>query len=424
MKKTWLLIALILITALLQVSQVSTTQAQDSATNNGNVSIYSPSNKTYASSESIRIYAIFSFSHGPSNAYSANYTIDDGPPNKINKESIRTEFWSVNHEAHGALYAEKHLPTLQEGQHKLFIYMNIEYPTGTGSYSVSGQKTVYFTVSTTKTQDNVTHEGARIDSPCNRTYAPNEVIIIKASASSFAGLGVTYEGKYSIDGKGPYPLHAESHQVHSWDLFYGAIIATGKLSPLSEGQHRLTVYLKAYTDYPKGPRMSGEATVYFTVGEDQDPPNITLDTLDGAVFNQTTVPLNFSINEPTSWIGYILDNGTKTTITANTNLTVTPGNHNITVYAKDTAGNMGQSKVAYFNVQTPTPLQTLNPAWLAAAAALTALCVATGLIFYLRRKSHLEKRNASTSPMNFSSPASICPVSASKSAKSGFLTIA
>ena len=212
-----------------------------------------------------------------------------------------------------------------------------------------------------KAQNNPTYgNGVTIYSPCNRTYDPKEAIIVNASSGTLGGANVIISGAYTIDDGPVQILHTESRQMYSWDpFFHHSLIGIGKLPNLSEGQHKLTVYLKSDIEYTatKEPFANGEATVYFTVGSDRDPPRVTLDDLNGAVFNQTTVPLNFSINEPTSWIGYRLDNGTQTTITTNTNLTITPGNHNIIVYANDTSGNMGQSKVAYFTIQPDDAFQ-------------------------------------------------------------------
>lgn len=72
------------------------------------------------------------------------------------------------------------------------------------------------------------------------------------------------------------------------------------------------------------------------------------------------VALNFTIDEPTSWIGYSLDGEANETITGNTTLTdLSYGLHNVTVYANDTAGNMGSSDTIHFTVTYLTDL-TIN----------------------------------------------------------------
>ena len=71
----------------------------------------------------------------------------------------------------------------------------------------------------------------------------------------------------------------------------------------------------------------------------------------------TNYPLKFTINKPTTEIFYNLDNLFNNTIPANYTLTGLPtGSHNITVYAKDSAGNVGVSETAYFNIKDPFPI--------------------------------------------------------------------
>ena len=63
------------------------------------------------------------------------------------------------------------------------------------------------------------------------------------------------------------------------------------------------------------------------------------------------IPLTFTVNETTSWIGYSLDGQANVTITGNTNLAgLSLGPHSVVVYANDTAGNMGSSETVHFEV--------------------------------------------------------------------------
>lgn len=58
-------------------------------------------------------------------------------------------------------------------------------------------------------------------------------------------------------------------------------------------------------------------------------------------YYKSHVPLNYTVTEPTSWIGYSLDNEPNVTITGNTTLIgLTDGSHDITLFANDTLGNM------------------------------------------------------------------------------------
>ena len=224
------------------------------------------------------------------------------------------------------------LPALSDGVHKIIVY--IDGWAGFPSKAIQTQKTVINVGINTATpvQDNYTHgNGATIYSPCNRTYPPNKAISISASSPTLGGSNIIYSATYILDDGPMRELNTESRQVHSWDPFFGALTASGTLPPLPEGKHKLTVYMKTYIQTTANPTMSGEATVYFSVG-DTEPPHITLNGINNATFNQTSIPLTFNTNEVTSWVSYCLDNGTQTTITRNTTLTVTLGqsyNHNV-----------------------------------------------------------------------------------------------
>ena len=73
-----------------------------------------------------------------------------------------------------------------------------------------------------------------------------------------------------------------------------------------------------------------------------------------SVDNQTGelfVPLEFSLSEPVSWIGYSLDGQSNVTISGNTTLTeLAYGLHSIVVYATDYSGNLGYSETINFSV--------------------------------------------------------------------------
>jgi len=94
-----------------------------------------------------------------------------------------------------------------------------------------------------------------------------------------------------------------------------------------------------------------------TVGHpDITPPIISILSPENKTYTINTVPLTFTVSEATSWIGYSLDGQMNVTTTGNTTIVSLPdGTHTITVYANDTAGNMGASSTVYFTVDTTPP---------------------------------------------------------------------
>jgi len=87
---------------------------------------------------------------------------------------------------------------------------------------------------------------------------------------------------------------------------------------------------------------------------DINSPTITIISPKNTTYYNTSIPLAFTINEPTSWCSYSLDGKANVTLAGCTNTTLTGlpnGLHNIIVYANDTFGNMGISNKVYFTVR-------------------------------------------------------------------------
>jgi hypothetical protein len=78
-------------------------------------------------------------------------------------------------------------------------------------------------------------------------------------------------------------------------------------------------------------------------------PVIVITSPTNNTYNKLKVPLNFTINEPVSWIGYSLDSTKNKTIKGNTTLNdLKDGAHNIIVYANNTAGMSASNKVYFY----------------------------------------------------------------------------
>jgi hypothetical protein len=110
---------------------------------------------------------------------------------------------------------------------------------------------------------------------------------------------------------------------------------------------------------------------------------------------QFTLPLDFSIDGTTSWIGYSVDNQTRVTIHGNSTLSnLEVGSHNITLFASDIFGNMGISNTTYFSIgeQVAAPTTRPFPASLFFVSSVGIVAVVSGLLVYLKK----HQRNKST----------------------------
>jgi hypothetical protein len=105
--------------------------------------------------------------------------------------------------------------------------------------------------------------------------------------------------------------------------------------------------------------MGRSVAVCFTINS--LPPNIEVFSPENKTYAADSVSLSFIVDEPTSWIGYSLDGQTNVTITGNVTIYGLPeGAHTAKLYAKETAGNMGASKVIHFTIGA-SPMDTKPP---------------------------------------------------------------
>ena len=230
--------------------------------------------------------------------------------------------------------------------------------------------------------------GIGITSPVNVTYSDG-LLSLKVLMVSLVARNSEVSVTYSLVGKAnvTVPLVIEGHDRS----FHATITGSVALPALSEGSHSVTVYSKYAlynfsamgVYYPKYV-VWDHNTVYFTIDYGISPVIFNL-YLENKTYNENSLPLNFTTDEPTSWIGYCLDNQANATITGNLTLTgLTDGSHSILIYANDTAGNMGASETIFFNIMQDS---TSFPTVLVAASVASVAVVGVGLLIYFKKRS-------------------------------------
>jgi len=80
---------------------------------------------------------------------------------------------------------------------------------------------------------------------------------------------------------------------------------------------------------------------------DSKPPIVTIFSPQIRIYDTAVIDLNFSIDEPTTDIWYVLNKGSSVTISENTTITAINGSNNLTLYATDLAGNTGSDEVTF-----------------------------------------------------------------------------
>jgi hypothetical protein len=125
---------------------------------------------------------------------------------------------------------------------------------------------------------------------------------------------------------------------------------------------------------------------YTPFGYGNIKPVISVVSPENKMYNQSSVPLTFTVDKPVSWMQYSLDGQDNVTVTESTTLTDLPnGLHNITIYAKYTEGSIGASENIAFTINKPEPF----PTTLVAASIAAVAVVGVGLLVYFKKR----KRN-------------------------------
>ncbi|HEX7482914.1 MAG TPA: hypothetical protein VF350_05565, partial [Candidatus Bathyarchaeia archaeon] len=214
--------------------------------------------------------------------------------------------------------------------------------------------------------------------PDNTTYTSRNITLnISFSTKLFSPIHLS--ATYSLDGTPNINVPLVSSPSMIWNK--NRVIGSVNLPELSDGSHKLSVYVEAR--WGTGSSYWDSEIVYFTV-QTTTPKIKTLSPIN-QTYTETNVPFMFTVNKA-NWIGYSLDGQENNTISGNFTLNGLPnGLHNVTVYANDTYGNMGASETISFTVAVAEPESF--PVVLGIAVSFTVALVVVGLFVYYKRKS-------------------------------------
>jgi hypothetical protein len=138
-----------------------------------------------------------------------------------------------------------------------------------------------------------------------------------------------------------------------------------------------------YTTYYVRYKTISSSTANFTI--DTTAPNILSVSMENKTYDKASIPFVLVTNEPVSQVLYSLDGLDNVAISGNSTLTdLSAGNHTVTVYARDLAGNFGASETLTFTVAEPESFPSVPV--VAVSALSIAAVTAAGLIFTRRRR--------------------------------------
>jgi hypothetical protein len=163
------------------------------------------------------------------------------------------------------------------------------------------------------------------------------------------------------------------------------------LTEIPEGEHHVTFHAieggEYYASLFAYYRFSANTSSVLIFTVDTTPPVISVSTMENRTHEVSDVALSFTVNEPVSLIFYSLDGQDNVTIAGNTTLTNVPyGDHNVTVYAIDNAGNTGASETIPFTIAEPPESFPVVPVTTASIASVGIISV--GLLVYFKKRKH------------------------------------
>jgi hypothetical protein len=171
---------------------------------------------------------------------------------------------------------------------------------------------------------------------------------------------------YSLDGGSNITLDITTYEGGT------SISGTGTLVNLTDGYHTM----EAYSTDTQGRILSDSIT--FRV--DATAPKISNLSVNNTDSGERI--LSFSVDSEASWVGYSLDNQANVTVAGDVVLgDLSFGSHNVTVYAEDSAGNMGASETLFFTIEP-------FPTTLIIATVITIAVVGIVLLLYFKKRKH------------------------------------
>ena len=297
----------------------------------------------------------------------------------INEEYITGD--TLENYTETTLRGQVELPYLSHGPHSIRVFSGGFLSNGTiyPAYMAieSFSKIVWFFVGTAdaSTRSSSISEPS-ILLPQNKTYNSKFLTLNATACWFFASIKSM---SYSIDEKRSVLLSLEKPDSESFSHMNGTVFGAVVLTELAEGSHSITVQVEGTGYFPELSDIVEQATTYFTV--DVAPPVISFLSVENKTYNQLDLPLEFAVNEPTSWMRYSLDGEVNVTFSGNTSLTLSEGVHSIVVYANDTAGNMATSEEICFTVE-----QVFPSTFVVTASVASVAIVGVGLLVYFKKR--------------------------------------
>ena len=179
------------------------------------------------------------------------------------------------------------------------------------------------------------------------------------------------------------------------------------ISNLTNGKHNLNIfdegwYTSFIDQYSEKSFNVSFSPIYFSV-YNVPSPNILVYSPQNRSYDfkniaSGSIQLNVTVDKPTSWIGYSIDNQANATVIENTTLTgLSLGKHSLVVFANDTIGNMANSQIVNFSIVKEENSFPFDSGLQLLIAVVFAVFVVVATISLLLIRKHRKITNSSLS---------------------------
>ena len=215
------------------------------------------------------------------------------------------------------------------------------------------------TITITSPEQNALYSNDGIITLCFNVTGPDAPSLLTKYLSM-----IDYKGDWMQEAKHAY--RTKNFETYTPDDFPFSLAFDFNVTGIPPGKHSLVITAFGSGGYAQGLTWyqfskNSSTSVNFTIDKT---PIVSFLSFENTTFNNSTIPLNFLVDQPVSTVTYSLDGEKTVAISGNTTLTgLSNGYHNVTVYATNEFENTGSSETVAFSIDVPLGKQEPFPSF-------------------------------------------------------------
>jgi hypothetical protein len=205
---------------------------------------------------------------------------------------------------------------------------------------------------------------------------------------------VDYKGDWMQEAKHAYMT--KNFETYTPDDFPFSLNFNFSITGIPYGKHNLIITAFGSGGYAEGLTWysfskNSSSSVNFVIDK---VPVVSFLSFENRTFNNSTVPLNFTIDQSVSKVTYTLDGEKTVAINGNSTLTgLSNGYHNVTIYATNEFENTGSSETVTFSIDyMPLDKEEPFPSLIVAVSAAALIMLVAGLLIFSKKRMGSQRK--------------------------------